>query len=171
MKKLLLISIVFLLLTSESYGAPVKLDFTSGIYNAANNLYEEDGFTVTASHGFHTVRLDTLAWYESDNIITVSSDGGLFDLDNLRLANTAFAGLIFESSKGGYASFGSVSGLLSFYGDEWDGLEYFTVTTMIKFDILNQIDDVNLSTVPLPSSLFLLFSSVVSLFLLKKRVP
>lgn len=169
MKKFLLMLIVLLLLGGQSYAALITLDFTSGAYDADNALYTQDGFTVAASHGFHSVPLGTLAWYEGDNILTVASGGSLFDLDNLTVVNPSFAGLVFESSKGGYASFGLVSGPLTFAGDAWEGMAYFTITTLTHVDILNQIDNVNLSTVPLPSSLVLLLSAIA--FLLAARTP
>ncbi len=143
----------------NAYAVPVTLDFSSGVYNDNKDLYLEDGFTTHASEGFDSIGLNTLAWYETDNIMSISSAGNLFDLNNLWIANTAYAGLIFESSKGGFTKVGSISGPLSFLGDEWQGIESFTIrTSLTNFDILNQIDNITLDTVSVPeSSSMLLF--------------
>ncbi|MBT3031445.1 MAG: hypothetical protein N0E58_19880 [Candidatus Thiodiazotropha endolucinida] len=167
MKKIVICLILLMLQASGVCAATIYLDFSTGTYNGSNTLYEEDGFTVEASHGFHRIRLDTLAWYEGDNIITVSADSGLFDLNYLTIGNRAFAGLTFESSKGGSLSVGSISGLLSFPGEEWNSIDYFTVTTQTHFDILNQLDNISVTTVPLPPSLLLFFSALMLLYLMK----
>lgn len=163
MKNTVIAIMLFFLQIPSVYAATINLDFSTGIYNGSNTIYEEDGFTIEASHGFHSIRMNTLAWYESDNIITISSGGALFDLENLIIANRAFAGLLFESSKGGTISVGSISGLLVFPGGEWNAIEYFTVTTKSNFDITNQLDNISITTVPLPPSLLLMISALLLL--------
>ncbi|MCU7839791.1 MAG: hypothetical protein KZQ94_10495 [Candidatus Thiodiazotropha sp. (ex Troendleina suluensis)] len=167
MKNTVMTIMLFLLQVSGVYAATIHLDFSTGIYNGSNTIYEEDGFTVEASHGFHSVRLNTLAWYEADNIINISSGGDLFDLEYLTIANRAFAGLLFESSKGGSFTVGSISGLLTFPGEEWNAIEYFTVSTQLDFDILNQLDNISITTVPLPPSVLLMISGLLLLYLMK----
>ena len=128
------------------------LNFSSGQYSQANTKYSESGFTVEASYGFHSINLNSLAWYEGDNIIKITSDSGLFDLKELSIVSPAYAGLIFESSKGGYQSFGSISGLIKFSGEEWQSISEVRIRTLTKADILTQLDNIVVSAVPEPSS-------------------
>jgi hypothetical protein len=167
MKNTVILLTLLLLLVPKAYSSTINLDFSTGTYNGSNYIYEEDGFDVAASHGFHSIRLNTLAWYEGDNVITISSDGDLFDLNYLTIVNRAFAGLEFKSSKGGLISVGSIAGLLTFSGEEWDAIDYFTISSITHFDILNQIDNVSLTTVPSPPSALLFFTALFLLWLTK----
>lgn len=154
----------------NTFAMPIVLDFSSGTYSQNNTRYEEDGFNVTADYGFHSIRLGTLAWYETTNTINVSTTTGSFDLESLTVANPSFAGLRFESSKGGQVLVGRYSGVLNFYGESWSGITSFTIKTILSsFDILNQIDSIHLNTIPVkvsePTShfLILIFLLLISL--------
>ena len=159
----------FAALLLSGAGHATTLNFSSGQYNAANSVYTESGFTVQASHGFHTVHLGTLAWYEGDNTITITSADSAFDLHQLTLVNTAYAGMIFESSKGGSKSIGGISGLVSFSGDEWQSLSYLKIRTITGGDILNQIDNIVLSPVPEPGALTLMGIGVAAMLAVHRK--
>jgi len=168
MKKVLICLFLAMVFYFQTYAAAITLDFSSGAYNGSNTVYNEDGFRVEASHGFNSIHLGTLAWYEGDNVITISSGGNLFNLDHLTIVDSAFAGLTFKSSNGGLISVGSISGPLDFQGEKWDSISYFTITTITHFDILNEIDNVALTTVtaiPEPMSALLFLSGLVLLWL------
>jgi len=169
--KYLIYIITLLFISVKSFATPIVLDFSSGTYTQNNKGYAEDGFDVTADYGFHNIRLDTLAWYETSNTIEISKNIGLFNLENLTVINTAFLGLEFESSKGGKFSVGSVKGTIIFSGHEWNGINSFTIKTILnRSDILNQIDNIYLTTLPVevsePSTPFI-FSLFLLLILLK----
>jgi hypothetical protein len=144
------------------------LNFSSGQYNQANDKYIESGFIVEASHGFNSINLNNLAWYEGDNIIRITSQSGLFDIHQLNIVSPAYAGLVLESSKGGYQSFGSISGLINFSGDEWQSVSLIEIRTITKTDILTQLDNIVLSTIPEPNSGALSLLGFLALFLTLK---
>lgn len=160
MKIFLQTIVVFFLFSAPVVATPVILDFSSGTYNFANNKYEEDGFIVSASRGFHSVMLNTLSWSGGDNVITLSRESGeVFDLVDLDITVRAFAGLVFESSKGAMVSVGSISGLFSFSGDQWRGIDFFTIKNSIDANILTQIDDIRLAetrVIPAPPTIVLI---------------
>ena len=169
--KYLIYIITLLFISVKSFATPVVLDFSSGLYTQNNKRYAEDGFDVTADYGFHNIRLGTLAWYETSNTIEISKNSGFFNLESLTVINTAFLGLEFESSKGAKFSIGAVKGTINFSGHEWSGINSFTIKTLLnRNDILNQIDNIYLTALPVkvsePSTPFL-FSFFLLLILLK----
>lgn len=153
----------------HSMSFATTLNFSSGQYNQLNNLYSESGFTVQASHGFHTVNLGTLAWYEGDNTITIASDSDYFDLVQLTLANTAYSGMIFESSKGGSKSIGAISGIVNFTGDAWQSISYVKIRSLTGTDILNQVDNIVLTPVPEPAAFILMGLGLAAVALICRR--
>lgn len=155
----------------QSVSTADTLDFSSGQYNPSNTVYAESGFTVQASHGFHNVRLGTLAWYEGDNTITITSDGGDFDLTQLTLANTAYAGMRFESSKGGSKVIGGISGVLDFSGESWQSVSYVKIRTVTAMDVLNQIDNMVVTPVPESASSLLMSLGLVAIAVMVRKRP
>lgn len=157
-KHQLLITVAVCLVSLSSHASLVNLDFSSGMYYGNSNYYSEDGFLVTASDQFEFSDRGVLAWYDTSDYFEVKSDAGsLFNLEQLQIVVPAYAGLTFESSKGGSASFGSISGPISFSGDEWRDIESFNIRTIVSsFDIYNAVDNIQLSyKVPEPSTLVL----------------
>jgi len=172
--KNLLCLIILTLVSFKAFSSPIVLDFSSGSYDLNNKTYLEDGFKVTADYGFHNIRLGTLAWYETSNIIEISSNAFLFNLEKLTIANTAFMGLIFESSKGGNVTVGGINGVLNFSGEEWSSINSFTVRTISnRTDILNQIDNMYLNTIPAkvpePAPFMLLCFGFFALLVARKK--
>jgi len=166
--------------TEATFAAPVTLDFSSGIYSTRPplgyvNQYQEDGFTVatqSALNQFSTVGGTygpTLAWYESGVVIRIDRGGALFNLDSVFIPVPAYAGLRFQSSTGAVVTVGSISGTLTFADLGWSGIDYFTVRTSAGFNILTQLDNVVVNSVPLPATLPLLLSGLVGLVAMRKR--
>ncbi|MDO6685803.1 MULTISPECIES: hypothetical protein [unclassified Agarivorans] len=171
MKKVL--QVMFLsLFFFKAYAGTIRLDYSDDFYDSSSGSYFEDGFTTTATNGFHSVKMNDLAWYETDNLLSISSEGSLFNLVYLRLPHRAFAGLTFESSKGGLLSVGSISGYVFFDGDDWQGIDSFTVrTSLSNFDILTRIESIVLDTTPVaePSTLILFIFCCGVLVLSERR--
>jgi len=166
--------VVLILVSFKAFSSPIVLDFSSGSYDLNNKTYLEDGFKVSADHGFHKIRLGTLAWSETSNTIEISSSTFLFNLEKLTIVNTAFMGLIFESSKGGSVTVGGINGVLNFSGEEWHSINSFTVRTILnRTDILNQIDNIYLNTIPAnvpePPSFMLLCCGFFALWFARKK--
>ncbi len=161
--------IVLFAISLNTFAVPVVLDFSSGEYSASNDSYTEDGVIVSANNGFHSTSLGTLAWYETNNLISVSANGGLFNLESLDIESPAFFGLKFESSKGGIVTAGSSASFVTFSGEDWGDISFFTVSTILNSaDILNQIDNISLTfaaaSVPEPSPIALF--AILFVFLL-----
>lgn len=169
--KQILTMILLSLIPIKILATPITLDFSSGSYDVNNRKYLEDGFKVTANYGFHNIRLGTLAWYETSSTITVSLENGmLFDVKSLTVVNRPFLGLVFESSKGGTVSIGSITGPLDFSGEKWNSISSFTIKAGSNYaDILNQVDNINLNLARIkvvePSTLLLLLFSYIFLFI------
>lgn len=153
----------------------VTLDFSSGTYNnptGASGLYLEDDFRVSASSGFHKTYGTygpTLAWYDSWTTIRVEYTLGTFDLHSVLVPMPPYAGLVFNSSKGGQQTYGSVTGTLSFSGPQWSDMDYVTIHSMTNFSILTELDNFTLTPreqivqTPLPHTLLLLASGLATL--------
>lgn len=148
MRKLKYAVMVLILISLNVVAEPIILDFSSGSFSENNRKYNKDGFVVEASHGFHSVNLGTLAWYETTNLITVSYGNELFSLESLDVVARAFAGLMFASSRGGSIRLGSGVGHFDFFGEDWTDIEYFTISTSLNtFDVLTQLDNIVVSPV------------------------
>jgi len=168
MRKLWLVLALTLLASADVLAGPIILDFSSGTYSSNRQIYTESSFDFVASHGFHSVDLGTLAWYETSNLITVSSADGLFSLEALDIVNPAYAGLVFTSSRGGQIGVGSGANDLSFSDENWMDIESFTISTRLtSFDILNQLDNISVSltsaSVSEPPTIFLLVLGILLL--------
>jgi hypothetical protein len=143
---------LFVVHTNKSFGAGITLDFSSGHFTSQPpfsniNRYEQDGFsvrTVDPSHEFSTTfgtYGPTLAWYESETVIRVDAGGEKFSLLSIEIVTPVYAGLIFQSSRGGKVSVGNITGELTFTGSGWTDIEYFTITTQLNFNVLAELDN------------------------------
>ncbi len=160
MKKYIL-CILCLLVQSTASAQSVTLDFSSGSFNSARSIYQEDGFIVKASHGFHRIPTGNLAWYEAGSFITIAAgNSGHFNLNSLTIVSPPFSGLTFESSKGGLLRIGSITGPLSFDGPAWNDITSVKISQTYSNNILNQIDNIVLTPVPEPASLLLMISGL-----------
>ncbi len=177
--RLKLFLVFFALLFAAVYplhAAPINLDFSSGTYMQRPplnyvNLYEQDGFsvyTVDSLHQFHETFGSygpRLAWYEGDTVIRIDGPSS-FTLTSIEVPTPAFAGLKFTSSKGEVVTTGSATGTIFFTGPGWAGMEYFTVNTQLSTDILTELDNFVVTSVPLPSALVMFSSSLIGFFAL-----
>ncbi len=179
LKQLLVFSALLFCSVSRLHATPVTLDFSSGAYIQRPplnyvNLYEQDGFSVYTEdslHQFHETFGSygpRLAWYEGDTVIRVDGPA-LFTLTSIDVPTAAFAGLEFTSSKGDVVTAGSGTGTIFFTGPGWSGMKFFTVNTRTGFDILTELDNFVVATVPLPSAVVLFLSGVIGIVALKRR--
>ncbi|CAB5151880.1 hypothetical protein D3OALGA1CA_4476 [Olavius algarvensis associated proteobacterium Delta 3] len=175
----LMVAILLIVTAGPLSAAVVTLDFSSGDYierppSYNVNQYDQDGFSVYTtdpSDTFHETfgtYGPTLAWYETDIVIRIDGPEP-FTLRSVDVPTPAFAGLEFTSSTGGSIQTGSGTGTLYFSGPDWSDMDYFTVRTPLSFDILTELDNIEINTVPLPSSLFLLASCLIGLRIFRNR--